>query len=80
MLRFEARQPTAIYFCCLKLILHTSMQVEELNNLRVQKCGIKKGNKLASQMILTNTQWCNNYNIKIKKLVFDQKKDVLYSF
>jgi hypothetical protein len=56
------------------------MQVGELNNLRVQKCGIKKGNELASQMILTNTQWCNNYNIKIKKLIFDQKKGVLYSF
>jgi hypothetical protein len=56
------------------------MQVVELNNLRVLRCGIKKESELTSLMILTNTQWCNNYNIKIKKPICDQRKAVLYSF
>jgi len=54
------------------------MQVEELNNLRVQKCGIKKGNELASQMILTNTQWSNNYNKNKKANIRSEKRCAIF--
>jgi hypothetical protein len=74
------RQPSAICFCCLKPILHTNMQVVGLDNLLVPRCGIKKENESTSLMILTDTQWFNSYNIKIKKPICDQKKAVLYSF